>query len=340
MGSMDVAAFVKDGSLIAAKFSRDDLGGIFGKKLRVPPGVIALVLLEDGKREVAGPGEEKPDPQEALLVREGDAALDYAFDGLLGDDGRPAGIRLRLVAGVRKEEIDLNLFRRNLLKRRATFSVAEMHDYFEGPLKEVITGFVRARSAKDLYEPEIAAKVGTAVREGLKPHLFEGGLRLSAVHSIEIRSEGYEQEQIAAESLRSDERVEALRKALAFRRAEEEMRLEADLKKQRVDEALSRYEEIRGRLGNDDLKATILLLEDERTKARLIEQLISRDLPKEAREHLEISRLREEMKGWITDLAAQMRVRIGGGGPVQVARRDKLKPHVRRHALKDEVRAF
>ena len=26
--------------------------------------------------------------------------------------------------------------------------------------------------------------------------------------------------------------------------------------------------------------------------------------------------------------------------PVQVARRDKLKPHVRRHALKDEVRAF
>jgi hypothetical protein len=320
MGSLDVNDFLKNAELLAARIPKAELGGIFEKKIKVPPNVVALVTTPEGKREVALPGDEKSKPQEVMLVREGETALEYALEGLLSSDGLAVRVKASLVVAVRKEEIDLNLFRRNILKRKKTYTVDQLHGYFQGPLKEIVTAFVRARDGKALYAPDVASELGTAVREGLKPFLFEGGFKLNAVQNIDIYSESFEKEQMATEEVRSTERVEALRKALSFRRAEEEIRLQSELKKQRIEETLGRYEDIRGRLGNDDLRATILLLEDEKTKARLIESLIERELPEEAQQRLEISKLREEVKAWITDLSKQMRVRLGDGGPRQVAR--------------------
>lgn len=313
MGALEIKNFLKDVDLFAAVFPRQ-------RKLRVPVGTVALVTTEDGKREVAHAGEVRSDLKEALLVREDETGLDFELDGLLSSNGMPVKVGLRLVVGIRDEEIDLNLFRRNILKGETTYRMDDLRHYFFPSVQEFLTGFVRAREAKDLYKPDMPGHLGQGVREGLKPYLFEGGLKLSAVHHIDLHSASFEKEKTVREEIRGKERVEALRKALSFRRAEEDIDLQSKLKEKRVQEALRRYEDIRGRLGNDDLRATIMLLQDEKTKARLIESLIEREMPKDAREALEMTKLRDEMKSWVSDLASQMQVRLGDGGPRELVK--------------------
>ena len=312
MAALDVQTYLKDPELLAAVFSV--------KKIRVPPGTVALVTTVEGKREVAKAGEQKTDLKEVLLVREDETGLDFQFEGLLSSDGMPVAASLHLAVGVREEEVDLNLFRRNILKRKKSYRLENLRNYFYPPVQEFLTAFVRAREGKTLYRHDAPGLLGQGVREGLKPYLFEGGLKLSAVHHIEIRSKPFEKEKVAAEELRSKERVEALRKALSFQSAEEEIEMQSKLKEKRVQEAVQRYEDIRGRLGNDDLRATIMLLQDEKTKARLIESLIERELPKDAREALEVTKLRKEVKGWLSEMASQMRLRLGDTGPRELAK--------------------
>ncbi|MCZ6691515.1 MAG: hypothetical protein O7H41_18145 [Planctomycetota bacterium] len=320
MASLDIKDFVKNPDFFAASFKRKDLPGIFEKKVRVPAGAVALVTTREGKREVAKAGEARADLDEVLFVREDESGIGFDVHALLSGNGMPFQVSLRLVLGIRKEEIDLNLFRRNILKGKKTYTMDDLRDYFSPPVREFLTSFVRARNADELYQPDMPGHLGQGVREGLKPYLFEGGIKLSAVHHIEIRSEPFEQEKVAAEEIRSEERVEALRQALSFRQAEEAIDLQSKLKEKRVDEALRRYEDIRGRLGNDDLRATIMLLQDEKTKARLIKTLIEKEMPEEAKEKLEASRLRSDVKGWISELATQMRMRLGDGAPREIAK--------------------
>jgi hypothetical protein len=96
-----------------------------------------------------------------------------------------------------------------------------------------------------------------------------------------------------------------------------ELSLRDEVDRRRKDEELKRYEGILERLGHDETKALIFLLEDERLKADLIERLIERDLTDEqvrARRATELERRIARLEKMLAEVSGAREAKLAAGG--------------------------
>jgi hypothetical protein len=66
-------------------------------------------------------------------------------------------------------------------------------------------------------------------------------------------------------------------------------------------------------MGDDDVKALVMMLDDDRARARLIQELIEKDLTDDQKKKLKLSEMEEKVEGRLRELQQKL-AQLGGGG--------------------------
>ncbi|MHC4390803.1 MAG: hypothetical protein ACYS22_05725, partial [Planctomycetota bacterium] len=307
MAQVDVAGFASDLESLAAMLESRDMPGLLSKRLEVPAGVVGLVRSAEGGESVLTAGQEATGSFRATLVKPGERALSFQLEGLKNKNGHATSAGVEVSVVLPERLIDLKTFEGELFSGAKNGSrllnIADLKSYLLPHVRSGMRAFVAGRSAEDLLVQDPRQALEDALREALKGATFAAGLELASVNHPSFYCEAFEhlrrerahaaveQEAIEREermlSLRArlerNERlkrheVEAFAKALEYEGVKKELSLKQDLVRRRRDEKLEEFERVQEKVGNDDLKALVLLLEDDQMKAKLLEQLIEREM--------------------------------------------------------------
>src|SRR6185295_18416896 len=100
--------------------------------------------------------------------------------------------------------------------------------------------------------------------------------------------------------------VEEFAKVLQYEGVLKELSLRNEVDRKRKEEELRRYEALYQKLGQDDVKALIFLLEDDRLKADLIRRLIEKDMTEEQLRARKASDVERRLEERLQDFSRQM----------------------------------
>ena len=307
----------------ALRFRREDLPGLLRKRLEVPQGALALVRRAGGEATLLLAGAETGDLLEGVLVK------DQLRLALAGEAGRSSDdlafeYELELVLKPRAAVIDLQQLERGLLRDRPSLSPAELQAWFEPHLREAVRAFAAGHDAEALARTD-RATLETHLREQLQRALFESGLELSDLLPPRFSSTELETRRQAQAAAAEKARVlEKERELLEMKRRLDMEALLGDIQvKDEADAArkerrLARYEQLRSRMGEDDVKALIMLLDDDRQRARLIKELIDKDLSPAQRAAMKVSEMENAVEARLIELQQRMAQLTG----VQLERRE------------------
>ncbi len=316
---MDVLRFAQSADALAGRFERQDLPGLLRKRLDVPADAVALARGDGGAAQVVGGGQSADVARDGLLVR-ALWRLDFDVDAGRSKDDLPFRAALTLELRPRATAIDLQQLERTLLGQAPELDRARASAHFEPWVREAMRLFVGARAAADLAAGDPRAALEAHLREDLRKPLFEAGCELHDVVHPKLASDAWER--------RREAQAEAAAKAAALAREEElieakkrldrasllkdiELRDEAD--RARKDRRLARYEELRARMGDDDVKALVLLLDDDRQRAALIRELIDKDMTDEQRRKMQLGEMEARVEERLAELQQKL-AQLGGGG--------------------------
>lgn len=322
--SVDLGRFAAAEEEFVLRFRREDLPGLIRKRLEVPPGAVALVRSGDrsdgGAAVVVAGGAATDDVREGFVVKEscrlqladleaGRSQDDLAFTGSLGLTLRP-----------RAATIDLQQLERALLRDRPRLGKADVRAFLEPYVREALRFFVSQRAADELATKDQRAALEAHLQEELKKPLFELGCALADVVHPSFASGEFEARRRAA--------AEAEAKAAALAREGELLELKKGLDRQALlagielrDEAdrarkerrLRQYEDLRARMGEDDVKALVMMLDDDQQRARLIKELIDKDLTPDQRAHVQLGEMESRVEARLRELQERMAQLVGGG---------------------------
>lgn len=318
--TVDFGRFAAADEEFAVRFKREDLPGLIRKRLEVPQGALALVRGEAGRASVIAAGATSDDVKEGLLVKEA-CRLELALDaGRSRDDfafQASVGLTLRPRAGA----IDLQQLERSLLpKDKPRAGRADVRALFEPYVRDAARFFVSQRTAEELATQDQRAALDAHLQEELKKPLFELGCALTDVlhpsfssPAFEARREAAAQQKAKAEALAREGELLELKKGLDKQAllAGIELRDEAD--RVRKEKRLKQYEELRARMGDDDVKALVMMLDDDQQRARLIRELIEKDMPPEQRAKVKIEDMEQRVETRLRELQQKMSQLVGGG---------------------------
>lgn len=331
--AIDVAAFAIAPEAVALKVSSADLPGLLTKRLVVPDGAAALVRDEDGREELLRAGAEATGRFGALIVKDREFAIPFQVQGLPTKEGVETTAGVEIVVAVPPRAIQLREFRDAILEGRERADIGDLRCYLLPSVRAALALFVSTRTAEELASEDPRPELERRLREELKAPCFAAGLDLRDVRHPSFFSEEYERRRRAAlearareEELAARERlqqyaarlernemlkqheIEEFARVLQYQGVLKELSLKNDVDRRRKEEDLRKFEALHAKLGNDDVKALIFLLEDERLKAELIQRLIERDMTEDqlrARRAEEIERrLEERMNEFSRKMAA------------------------------------
>ncbi len=304
MATIDIAGFAASAEALALAFDSSRLPGLLSKRLDVPPGAVALVRdAETGAEEALGPGASRAGAFSAVLVKTGEVAVPFQVASLPTKDGMTATAGVEAVIDLPTKPIQVRELAQTLLRDRERLDVADLRAYLLPAARTGLALFVAARTAEDLYLRDPRPELEERVKQELARPSFGAGLHLVEVRHPSFYCEEYEQKRrkdievkLKEEELEARERLEALKqrlekqehirrkevdelaKFLEFQGVLKEVELKKELDRKRKEAELGKLEELERRLGKDDIRTLIFLLEDERLKAELIQSLIERDM--------------------------------------------------------------
>ena len=303
MPTIDVPGFAAEVEALALRFEASDLPGLLSKKLTVPKGAVALIVDDHGAERVIEAGATETGAFRAVLAKTHDQAVSFQMNGLRTSQGRVAEGGVELVVRVPPRLIDLKALGQTLLAKTHRLDLEALRTYLTPFVQTGLARFCAGHSAEELMTEDPRDELDGVLREDLKAGLFSAGLDLIEVRHPSFYCEEFEDLRRARlEAAREEEElqraeqlqdmkarlernehikrqeVEEFAKVLQYKGILKELSLKQDLDRRRKEEKLRRYEAIHKQVGNDDLKAMIFLLEDDRLKAQLLEQLIERDM--------------------------------------------------------------
>ncbi|MFC1706421.1 hypothetical protein ACFL59_06290, partial [Planctomycetota bacterium] len=188
----------------------------------------------------------------------------------------------------------------------------------------------RACTAEQLLNEDPRSELHGHMNEELKAPTFSAGLELLEVRHPSFYCEEFERLRRARleavereEEIRRSERLQDLNEHLKRQEVEEfakvlhyegilkELSLKEEVDRARKEKELSRLEAIYKQVGNDDTKALVFLLEDDRLKAQLIQQLIERDMSEEQIRARRLGDLEHKLEERFASFAREMGVLAG-----------------------------
>lgn len=309
--------FVRESRHVAARLSSADLPGFLTKELKVPEGFMALVKDSSGERLVSGGGSARGSFT-AVLVRQTPFKLEYRCKDLRSQDSVPVELNLVVEVEPRAAELDLAQLRDNLLVDDEELTVAGLHQAFLGSVRTSTGAFVAKRAAEALVAGDQRGNLYQHLREGLQKSLLETGFDLRDVRDPVFRSDEYEkirdqklQARTREESLEHEKRLEVLRKELDKEVLLKDLEARDQVDRARKEQRVKRYEEIRERMGADDLKALVMMLDDDNQRARLIRELIEKDMSPEQKTQLKASEIEQRLEERLREYQHQMEALTG-----------------------------
>jgi hypothetical protein len=342
MATLDIQGFAAAAESVALKVDSALLPGLLRRALSVPEGCVAWIKDEDGREEVLRAGETRSGTFAGVLAKTADTAVPVQIEALPNADGHPTTAGVEVVVRVVPRAIELRALLSEVLRERVEANVADLRAYLLPHLRAALGFFVLARPGTALIETDLRAALDAHARESLAPAAFAAGLEVIEARHPSFYCEEYERRRArdaeAAEKARELERqgmlvdlraqlernevlkkreVEELAKVLQYEGVLKDLALKTELDKKRKEEDLRRYEALYEKLGKDDVKALIFLLEDERLKADLIRQLAERDMTEEQLRARRASEVEKKLEARIEELSAKL-------GAITGAREKKL----------------
>ncbi|RME76285.1 MAG: hypothetical protein D6776_01530 [Planctomycetota bacterium] len=298
--------FAQSADALAVALDADALPGVFGKRLVVPEGCVAWIEPEDAAARLAAPGDSVRGRFEAVLVKRADVALSFEFSGLAAADGHEVTAGLQLVLRLPRTEVAIRQLAATLLREQPALDHDRLRAYLAPAVRAALARHVAARALEPLMESDPRAALDEAIRAESEALLFDAGLELLELRLPSFYSEAFEAiraaraaaeleahrlaEQQRVQEMRARlernerlkrEEIEAFARRLRYQGVLEELELREQLDRKRFEQQVQRFEALYEKLGRDETKALIFLLDDEQLKAQLLRELIRRDMTPE-----------------------------------------------------------
>jgi hypothetical protein len=330
--TVDISTFAAAEDSFLLRFQRDDLPGLLSKKLTVPVGTLALVRAGDGDDKVLEPGTETSELETVILVKDR-FPLELAFDAGRSKDNMPCTFQVELDLRPGNTVIDFTQLETCLLRDGPQADRGAVVSHFRPYVQEAVRYFVSSRDAKALCAEDQRSELTTHLREELKKALFETGMRLEDVLHPTFTSEGFEAHQAAvaaadaqAQELDRQKDLIELKKGLDKHALLMDIEIRDEADRARKDKRLARYEELRTKMGDDDIKALVMMLDDDQQRAALIRELIEKDMTPEQRATLKVS----EMEGRVEERLKELQQKLAQltGAELQRSETDPITKRV------------
>ena len=309
---MDLDRFVDDPDALAVRVERSDLPGLLKKRLTVPKGCVALVTKSDGVDVLMTAGEEEADLESALLVKES-CDIELSCPAGRSSDGLELTFSVGFTLNPRPALIDLGQLRRNVLAGENSAPRGALAAFYTPYLETTARAYCSVRETAVLVERLPSDEIEGHLREQLKKALFESGCVLASIRHPRFTSDDYErrrkqelEHQERERALKQEQELVELRKQVDMQAVLAGLEVQDEADRTRKEKRLARYEELRGKMGDDHVKALILLLDDDQQRAKLIRELINKDLTPEQRAAMQVS----EMESKVEERLREMQQRL------------------------------
>ncbi len=331
MVTLDIQGFAAATEGVALKVDSARLPGLLRRSLVVPAGCAALLRDGDGRDVVLKAGGEQNGSFSGVIAKDGEFAVPFQIAALPTREGMTAVAGVEVALSVPPRAIELRELLSTLLRERDRVDVADVRAYLLPSMRAALARFVASFGAEELATQDHRADLEARIREELKPACFSAGLDVREVRHPSFYCEDFEKRRAAErealereEDIRRSERlqelkarleknevlkkqeVEELAKVLQYEGILKELSLKTEIDRKRKEGELRRFEALHARMGNDDVKALIFLLEDDRLKADLIRQLVERDMSEEQIRARRSSDLELKMESRIEELSAKL----------------------------------
>lgn len=317
--TVDIAGFAASEDAFAIRFARDDLPGLLSKKLEVPAGALALVRRDGGDSKVLQPETETSELTTAILVKDR-CVFALAFDAGRSKDNLPFSFNVELDLRMGQSAIDFSQLERSLLDDGDSVSRARVVSHFEPYTREAVRFFVSARAAKPLATQDHRRELTEHLKEELKKALFETGLQLEDVlhptfssDELAARCVADAEAEAKAEAISREKELVELKKGLDKHALLMDIELRDEADRARKEKRLERYENIRTQMGDDDVKALIMMLDNDQQRAALIRELIEKDLSPDQRAKLKVSEMEVRVEERLVELQQKLAQLTGAG---------------------------
>lgn len=319
MAGIDVARFGATKDLVAMRVAYERLPGLLRKRLDVPQDAVALLRRADKSVRLIPGGGSESDFVDGVLVKKGVLGLDLTLNALVAEDGLGVEAVLRIDVTPRFAELDLGQLERELFGAREVLAKADIEAYFAPYVREAVRFFVSKRRVEPLVVQDQRAALEAHLKQELQRPCFEAGLELTQVVHPTFKSAAWDalrakdvEKKIQAEALVKDRQLAELKAQLDKEVILKDIEARDELDQRRKEMRLRRYEEIRGKMGENDLKALVMMLDDDGQRAELIRELIEKDLTPEQRGALKVSEMEKKVEERLKELQLKL-VSLTGG---------------------------
>ncbi len=331
---LDVSEFMTHEGVLAARVADDRLPGLLSRTLTIPEGAVALVRKGGADAVVIkGAAQQSASDLKGVLAKADPFAIDFRIEGLGSSDKLEVEASVRLSFAFRAEVFDLESFEKNLLGDREDYSRSDFEGYLLPYVRDALKAFVLARTAHDLCETDVRDALADLFAEEMKRPLFDGGIALRETLHPRFESEAYDElkrneveARIKAEEREQEQRLEELNKRLEAEGLIKELELRGEIDDKRHDQQLKRWEELQGKMGADETKALVFLLDDDDLRADLVKKLIERDLPDDEKAALKAREVEEKL----TQQLREMQSKLAELSGVELADAQERGPQTRR----------
>jgi hypothetical protein len=318
--SVDVGRFASAEDEVAVRIRREDLPGLFRKRLELPAGLVALVRHDGAAASVVTGPASVDTLTDALLVKAARLRIEVACDAGRSHDDLPVQASLGLDLEARRTAIDLHQLERALVGERGRAGRAELRAYFEPFVRDAVRLFVAARTADALATTDQRPALEDHLREQLKKPLFEAGCSLGDVvhptfksEALDARRQQAAEARAKADALTREKELVELRKGIDRHALLADIEIKDEADRARKEKRLAQFEALRARMGDDDRKALVMMLDDDAQRARLIREIIDKDLSPEQRASAQLGDMEARVAGRLAELQQKLAQLSGGG---------------------------
>lgn len=315
--SVDISAFMQEDSSLAMKFDSKDLPGLLSKELTVPEGAVALIR-QDRDDRCLHPNSSVSGSFSALLVKTHTLNLKFEVPQLRSEDDIAIKVSVSIKIQARGVELDLLQLRSSLMAKTNHLSQDDIRAHFTPSIEHSLKLFCGRRDAETLTREDQRIGVYQHLRQDLQKTLLETGFDLKDVRNPLFESQQFDElrqkkveERIREESLVNEKRLEILRKELDKEVLLKDIEAQDEIERRKKAARIERYEEIRGRMGEDDLKAMVMLLDDDNKRAKLIQELIEKDMSPEQKGQIKLSEIEDRLESRLREYQQQMAALTG-----------------------------
>lgn len=309
MAVIDIPRFVSSSDQVALRVAYDRLPGLLRKRLDVPQDAVALVRRADKTPRLLKGGDGEGDFVDGVIVKKNAVNIVFGLAGLATEDGLDVAVEVRLDVQPRASEVDLGQLEKELLGARDVLTRHDVEQYFLPFVREAVRFFCTKKKAQQLVSEDQRVALDAHLKQELQKPCFEGGLDVVQVLHPSFKSSGFEQLQqkdrdakIAAEALEKEKQLEELKAQLDKQALLKDLAARDELDQKRKENRLKQYENLRAKMGEDDMKALVMMLDDEDQRAALIKELIEKDMTPEQRGALKVSEMEAKLEARLKEM--------------------------------------